>query len=82
MIYLFLSNIVSAILIFFAYYLGLVNGQKIQREEKVSIPNLRERKEEKEMQKKQNKEMEKLETIMSNIDAFDGTPNGQKDIPI
>ena len=79
MIYLFLNNIVSSILIFLAYYIGLVNGQKIVKDKTISIP---ERIEEKKEEIKVEQEQLKYETIMSNIDAYDGTSDGQKDISI
>ncbi len=79
MIYLLINNIVSAILIFLSFYFGLVNGQRIEKKENVDIFTIiKKRKENKKVQEEQDK----LQTIMSNIDAYDGTSEGQKDIPI
>ena len=35
-----------------------------------------------EIEKEQEKQQEKFDVIRQNIDNYDGTPNGQKDIPM
>lgn len=78
MIYLLISNIVSSMLIFLSFYFGLVNGQNLDKGKDLSVSaTIKERKEE----KKASKEQIRMETIMSNIDAYDGTAEGQKNIP-
>lgn len=78
MIYLLINNIVSSMLIFLSFYFGLVNGQNLDKGKDLSVSaTIKERKEE----KKASKEQIRMETIMSNIDAYDGTAEGQKNIP-
>lgn len=66
-----------------SYTLGLRNGQKLAKKEEITIPNINpvtainkqiEIKEEK-------KEQDLLDIMMANIDNYDGTGIGQKDIP-
>lgn len=83
MIYLLINNIVSAMLIFLAYKVGLVNGQKISNNQKIDlVPDIEKIKEEKRVKKKQEEVINKYNTILNNIDAYDGTADGQKDIEI
>ena len=57
--------------------------QKVVKGEEVTIPNLnpveavKEHKEKQEARKEQNR----LETIMQNIENYDGTEYGQKEVP-
>lgn len=77
----------AMILIIVAFYLGILIGQKIGKNEnikpiKVPIPkkeNIPFTKEHKEM-KEQAKEVERLNAILKNIDAYDGTGKGQRRI--
>ena len=65
-----------------AFYMGSIlgRGEQIPNKE-IKLPNpltaYKEHKENKEVRKEQ----EKMDIIMQNIDNYDGTPNGQKDIP-
>ena len=70
------------IFIIIAYTLGLKNGQKLKNNEEIKMPEINpvkivrneiERFEEK-------KRQATFETMMSNIDNYDGTGLGQKDI--
>jgi hypothetical protein len=62
---------------------GAKVGQTVSRGETIETPNInpvkaiREHQARKEAEKEQNR----LETIMSNIDNYDGTSYGQKDVP-
>ena len=56
------------------------------REKYESLPlatlrDLAKAREEREEKKKEDQERARLETILSNIDSYDGTSVGQKDIP-
>ena len=66
-----------------SYTLGLRNGQRLARKQEVKMPEVNPVKVVKEI--KENKELEKeqdvLETILNNIDIYDGTEAGQKEIP-
>lgn len=66
-----------------SFVMGAKMAQNIKKDKDIELPNInplkaiRERQEHKE----QKKEQEKLETIMKNIEAYDGTSNRQEDIP-
>ena len=71
------------IFIILSYTLGLKNGQKLKNEEEIKIPEInpvkivRNEIETYEQKKKQDA----YDTMMANIDNYDGTGLGQKDIP-
>ena len=71
------------IFIIIAYTLGLKNGQKLKNNEEIKIPEInpvkivRNEIETFEQKKKQDV----YDTMMANIDNYDGTGLGQKDIP-
>lgn len=74
---------VFGVFILLSYTLGLKNGQRLAKKEDITLPKFNPVKEVKkeiedhELKKKQ----EALEVMMSNIDNYDGTSAGQKDIP-
>ena len=71
------------IFIILAYTLGLKNGQKLKNDEEIKMPEVnpvkivRNEIETFEQKKKQDA----YDTMMANIDNYDGTGLGQKDIP-
>lgn len=71
------------IFIILSYTLGLKNGQKLKNNEEIKIPEInpvkivRNEIEVFEQKKKQDA----YDTVMANIDNYDGTGLGQKDIP-
>ena len=71
------------IFIILSYTLGLKNGQKLKHNEEIKIPEInpvkivRNEIETFEQKKKQDA----YDTMMANIDNYDGTGLGQKDIP-
>ncbi len=72
------------LLILWTYTLGLRNGQKLSKKEEVVLPDLNPISVvNKQIEKAEIKKEEKAFDIMiSNIDNYDGTGIGQKDIPI
>ena len=64
------------------FFVGARIGQKVNNEEKLEVPSLnpmqaiREAKDRKEARREQSM----LDTIMQNIEAYDGTGAGQKDV--
>ena len=66
-----------------SFIMGAKTVQNVKKDKDIELPNInplkaiRERQEHKE----QKKEQDKLETIMRNIEAYDGTSNRQEDIP-
>ena len=71
------------IFIILSYTLGLKNGRKLKNNEEIKIPEInpvkivRNEIETFEQKKKQDA----YDTMMANIDNYDGTGLGQKDIP-
>jgi len=74
---------IFGVFIIIAYSLGLKNGQKLSKNEEVVVPNINpikviaDEKERYEERKKQ--EIQEINSY--NIDHYDGTGLGQKDIP-
>lgn len=74
---------IFGVFILVAYSLGLKNGQRLSKNEEVVVPNVNPVKvvtqeiEKHEERKKQERE----EIIDYNIDNYDGTGLGQKDVP-
>jgi hypothetical protein len=75
MIYLLISNIVTAVAIILAYNLGLRNSQVVARGEPVRV--LPKVKIQTKIDKEAKKEQDKLNTIISNLESYNGTPEGQ-----
>ena len=71
------------IFIILAYTLGLKNGQKLKNNEEIKIPEINPVKiVRNEIETfEQNKKQDVYDTMMANIDNYDGTGLGQKDIP-
>ena len=71
---------VTSVFNIIAFFIGAKVGQKVSRQEEIKIPNpvtvVNDYKED----KKRRKEQEELEIMKYNIDIFDGTGLGQKDI--
>ena len=71
------------IFIILAYTLGLKNGQKLKNNEEIKMPEVNPIKiVRNEIDAfEQRKKQDVYDTIMANIDNYDGTGLGQKDIP-
>ena len=66
------------------FLFGAKVGQSVAKEREIEIPTLKTpMKAIKEYQdsKEAKKELERIETILSNIENYDGTSNYQKDVP-
>lgn len=69
------------------FFLGAKVGQKVVRQEPIEMPkfepikNVRESIAEYNESKEIKKEQERYDIIGQNIDAYDGTPYGQQEIP-
>ncbi len=65
------------------FFVGAKVGQTVSKGEDIKTPTLnpmqiiREREDKREAEKEQ----ERIDTIMRNIENFDGTSNGQRDVP-
>ena len=78
-----LTLAVFAIANIFCFVIGAKVGQKVVKGEKVEMPNLNPLEAIKEHYSKleAEKEQERLDTILENIESYDGTSNGQRDVP-
>lgn len=65
------------------FFIGAKVGQKVVREETIEMPTLNPVKAYHEHQehKASEKEKNRLDTILKNIDSYDGTSLGQVDVP-
>ena len=71
----------------FSLVIGITLGQKLSKGEEIKLPDAtklnpmtiyKEHKEKKEA----DKELEKVNIILENIERYDGTGEGQKDVPL
>lgn len=62
---------------------GAKVGQKVSKGEEVPLPavNPMEAYRKREQRKEAEKEQSRIEAILHNVDSYDGTSNGQKDVP-
>ncbi len=86
MIYLTVCNVVYSILLFLALIKGIEIGIRISKDEKPiksvreHVEEKREDKEVREKQKEIDEEKRKLSIVMENIEKYDGSRRGQKDV--
>ena len=79
-----LTIVAISLLNIICFITGAIVGQKTVKGEKIELPKLnpmdiyRDNQEKKEA----TKEMDKLETILRNIERYDGTANHQEDVPM
>lgn len=65
------------------FLIGARVGQKVQKGEKIELPTINPVKliDEYREKKEQENTQEKIDIILSNIESYDGTAFGQKDVP-
>lgn len=65
------------------FFIGAKVGQTVAKGKDIETPTINPLKLYQEQQEKREAEKEKriVDTIMENIDNYDGTANGQKDVP-
>ena len=65
------------------FMVGAKVGQKVVKGEEVKLPSVNPMKayREHEARKEAEYEQSKLDTILGNMECYDGTSNGQKDVP-
>ena len=65
------------------FLIGAKVGQQVSKGEEVKLPSMNPLEAYKKHEAKKEAEMEqnRIDTIMRNIEVFDGTPNGQRDVP-
>lgn len=64
------------------FFFGAQVGQKVVKDEPIELPSLNPMKAYRELQdrKQAEKEADRLDTILQNIEAYDGTSAKQKDV--
>lgn len=65
------------------FVIGARVGQKVVKGEDIELPKVNplEAWHEHQERKEAQREQEKLEVLLQNIEVYDGTANGQKDVP-
>lgn len=65
------------------FIIGAVIGMKVSRGEMIEVPTINPVKaiEERQAKKEAEFEQSKIDTIMDNVERYDGTPYGQKEVP-
>ena len=78
-----LTLAVFAIANIFCFIIGAKVGQKVAKGEPVEMPtvNPMEIVREHKAKQKAEEELDRLDAIMRNIESYDGTSNGQRDVP-
>ena len=68
------------------FFIGAKVGQKVTKGENIELPSvnpikaIKEHNEKKQAEKEAEREQERINTIMQNIENYDGTGRGQKDV--
>ncbi len=64
------------------FFIGAKVGQKVSKGEEISLPSINplEAYKKNEAKKEADKEQKKIDTIMRNIERYDGTGAGQEDV--
>lgn len=63
------------------FLLGAKVGQAVSKGERVELPNPVEAIEKHKTKRRAEQEMDKMNTILQNIESYDGTSVGQRDVP-
>ena len=79
--------LVIGILCIVCFFIGARVGQKVVNGEEIKVPDISKLnpmniKKEREQKYEAEKEKNKLETILRNIERYDGTDAGQEDVPM
>jgi hypothetical protein len=78
-----LTIAVTGLLCIICFIIGAKVGQTVSKGEDIELPEVNPMKAIKEHRAKQEAEMEqnRIDTIMRNIESYDGTTMGQEDVP-
>lgn len=66
-----------------SFMVGAKVGQKVVKGEDIELPNINplQAYREHEERRESKKEQDRIDTILRNIESYDGTPIGQEDVP-
>ena len=75
--------IATGVICLFSFVVGAKVGQTVSKGEEIKTPVVSPLKAYKEREAKREAQMEqsRIDTIMQNIEKYDGTGNGQEDVP-
>ena len=77
-------SIVAMVLIIVAFFMGVVIGQKLSKKEDIKLPEVRKENlpftKEHKAKVEQDKNITKLNQVLENINNYNGTPQGQKEV--
>lgn len=78
-----LTILTTGVLCITCFLIGAKTGQAVQKGKEIELPTVNPMKAYREHQERKEAEKvkDKIETIMHNIDVYDGTSNGQRDVP-
>lgn len=76
-----ITVLVTGALCIACFFIGAKVGQTASRGENITLPDLGKVKRERQERKQADKEQERYNTVLENIERYDGTSAGQKDIP-
>ena len=63
------------------FFIGAKVGQAVSKGEKIEAPNPIKAIEERREKKEARKEQDRIDVIMQNIETYNGTSSGQKEVP-
>lgn len=75
--------IIASVANVLCFLIGAIVGQKVSRGEKIEPPTINPIRVKEQLQAKKEADFEqrKIDTVMENIERYDGTAYGQKDVP-
>lgn len=78
-----LEMIVFGVACVVCFLTGARVGQRVQKGEDIKVPSVNplQAVRDREAKREAKREQEKLDTILRNIERYDGTPRGQEDVP-
>lgn len=78
-----LTILVTGALCIACFYIGAKVGQTASKGDKIEVPNINPVRiiQERQERKTAEEEKNKMDTILRNIDMYDGTAIGQQDVP-
>jgi len=76
-----IAVLVTGALCIACFFIGAKVGQTASRGENIALPDIGKAKRELQERKEADKEQKRYNAILENIERYDGTASGQKDIP-
>lgn len=77
-------SIVAMVLIIVAFFMGIVIGQRLSKKEDIKLPQIKKESipftKERKKKIEADKDIEKINAILDNINNYNGTAQGQKEV--